>query len=160
MQSITPRALVPPSDALPRTSRSGSSGGAGRAPFTGSTYLGVVRCCATSGTAQATKDGRSHGCQLDVSGNVRLVFVRRRGPEISNLLVFMRTWLSGRASPCQGEGRGFESRRPLGDAAPVYRSPDSNGGVAERRGSGLQSRTHGFESRLHLAAQHGRLAQR
>ncbi len=27
----------------------------------------------------------------------------------------MRTWLSGRASPCQGEGRGFESRRPLGD---------------------------------------------
>ena len=28
----------------------------------------------------------------------------------------MRTWLSGRASPCQGEGRGFESRRPLGVA--------------------------------------------
>ena len=27
--------------------------------------------------------------------------------------IFMRTWLSGRASPCQGEGRGFESRRPL-----------------------------------------------
>src|SRR5690606_21561532 len=25
----------------------------------------------------------------------------------------LRTWLSGRASPCQGEGRGFESRRPL-----------------------------------------------
>ena len=25
-----------------------------------------------------------------------------------------------------------------------------NGGVAERRGSGLQSRVHGFESRLHL----------
>jgi hypothetical protein len=22
-------------------------------------------------------------------------------------------WLSGRASPCQGEGREFESRRPL-----------------------------------------------
>ena len=29
--------------------------------------------------------------------------------------VGMRMWLSGRASPCQGEGRGFESRRPLGD---------------------------------------------
>ncbi len=28
-------------------------------------------------------------------------------------LYFMRTWLSGRASPCQGEGRGFDSRRPL-----------------------------------------------
>ncbi len=25
----------------------------------------------------------------------------------------VRTWLSGRASPCQGEGRGFDSRRPL-----------------------------------------------
>ncbi len=43
---------------------------------------------------------------------------------------------------------------------PVIRSETStgspvrvvHGGVAERRGSGLQSRTHGFESRLHLAA--------
>jgi hypothetical protein len=26
------------------------------------------------------------------------------------------------------------------------------GGVAERRGNGLQSRVHGFESRLHLEA--------
>ncbi len=26
---------------------------------------------------------------------------------------YARTWLSGRASPCQGEGRGFESHRPL-----------------------------------------------
>ena len=25
----------------------------------------------------------------------------------------MRKWLSGRASPCQGEGREFESRLPL-----------------------------------------------
>jgi hypothetical protein len=25
----------------------------------------------------------------------------------------MRKWLRGRASPCQGEGRGFESRLPL-----------------------------------------------
>ncbi len=25
----------------------------------------------------------------------------------------MREWLSGRASPCQGEGRGFESRFAL-----------------------------------------------
>ena len=30
----------------------------------------------------------------------------------------MRKWLSGRASPCQGEGREFESRLPLqGDVA-------------------------------------------
>ena len=27
--------------------------------------------------------------------------------------VFMREWLSGRASPCQGECREFESRLPL-----------------------------------------------
>ncbi len=27
--------------------------------------------------------------------------------------IYLRTWLSGRASPCQGEGRGFDSRRPL-----------------------------------------------
>ena len=25
----------------------------------------------------------------------------------------MRAWFSGRTSPCQGEGRGFESHRPL-----------------------------------------------
>ncbi len=39
------------------------------------------------------------------------------------------------------------------------------GGVAERRGNGLQSRVHGFESRLHLenpvvCTGFGRLAQR
>ena len=27
--------------------------------------------------------------------------------------VYMREWLSGRASPCQGERREFESRLPL-----------------------------------------------
>src|SRR5690606_15389231 len=36
-----------------------------------------------------------------------------------------RTWLSGRASPCQGEGREFESRRPLHsrDVAQLGRAP-------------------------------------
>ena len=34
--------------------------------------------------------------------------------------------------------------------------PVFTGGVAERRGNGLQIRVHGFKSRLHL----GRLAQR
>ncbi len=52
---------------------------------------------------------------------------------------------AGSASPCQGEGRGFESRRPLGAASGHL------GGVAERRGNGLQSRVHGFKSRLHLS---------
>ena len=61
----------------------------------------------------------------------------------------------GRTSPCQGEGRGFESRHPLrgaGSAQPQH----SHGGLAERLGTGLQSRLHRFESGTHL----GRLAQR
>jgi hypothetical protein len=50
---------------------------------------------------------------------------------------------------------------------PVVRSEEVSrlelcGGVAERRGNGLQSRLHGFESRLHLdnPSGLGRLAQR
>ena len=39
--------------------------------------------------------------------------------------VYMREWLSGRASPCQGERREFESRLPLqkhkGDASYLVR---------------------------------------
>ena len=31
----------------------------------------------------------------------------------TSLKLHMRKWLSGRASPCQGEGREFESRLPL-----------------------------------------------
>src|SRR5439155_6176023 len=65
---------------------------------------------------------------------------------------------AGSASPCQGEGRGFESRRPLGGRQ--YNSRRHLGGVAERRGNGLQSRVHGFKSRLHLSNCPGRLAQR
>src|SRR6266511_2141203 len=38
-----------------------------------------------------------------------------------------------------------------------FPNPLTPGGVAERRGNGLQSRLHGFKSRLHLQ---GRLAQR
>jgi hypothetical protein len=72
----------------------------------------------------------------------------------------MRMWRSGSASPCQGEGREFESRHPLGEASRWGFT--RGGGVAERRGSGLQSRLHGFESRRHLGLQLniGRLAQR
>ena len=41
-------------------------------------------------------------------------------------------------------------------------SSPSSGGLAERRGNGLQIRTHGFKSRTHLERNpaHGRLAQR
>jgi hypothetical protein len=34
-------------------------------------------------------------------------------PPTTHSFINLRTWLSGRASPCQGEGRGFESLRPL-----------------------------------------------
>ena len=34
----------------------------------------------------------------------------------------MRKWLSGRASPCQGEGREFESRLPLQTTTDVHTS--------------------------------------
>ena len=39
----------------------------------------------------------------------------------------MRKWLSGRASPCQGEGRGFDSRLPLqkyGGCSQVVKTQD------------------------------------
>ena len=61
----------------------------------------------------------------------------------------------GSAQPCQGWGREFESRHPLECRVPLRRSPargvNPHGGVAERLGTGLQSRLHGFESRRHLA---------
>ena len=41
----------------------------------------------------------------------------RVGGSIPPLGTIMRKWLSGRASPCQGEGREFESRLPLHMAA-------------------------------------------
>jgi hypothetical protein len=50
---------------------------------------------------------------------IHLLFIQN--PDILFLVAFsselcihtMRKWLSGRASPCQGEGRGFEPRLPL-----------------------------------------------
>ena len=50
----------------------------------------------------------------------------------------MRKWLSGRASPCQGEGRGFDSRLPLH----IYLAP-----VAQLdRASDYESKGREFES--------------
>src|ERR1700749_4397902 len=63
----------------------------------------------------------------------------------------------GRASPCQGEGRGFESRRPLGDARHrrVATVVDRSTPLAEwpsGLGKGLQSPLQGFDSPLRLLA--------
>ena len=71
----------------------------------------------------------------------------------------------GSAQPCQGWGREFESRHPLECSALSRRNPGErtargvkpHGGVAERLGTGLQSRLHGFESRRHLQALHSQL---
>jgi hypothetical protein len=66
----------------------------------------------------------------------------------------------GRASPCQGEGRGFESRRPLGRRPRASSRPgclrDNPAEWPSGIGKGLQSPVRGFDSRLRL----GRLAQR
>ena len=48
--------------------------------------------------------------------SVRTLACHARGREFESLpgrQLFMREWLSGRASPCQGECREFESRLPL-----------------------------------------------
>ena len=71
----------------------------------------------------------------------------------------------GSAQPCQGWGREFESRHPLECSVLSRRNPGErtargvkpHGGVAERLGTGLQSRLHGFESRRHLQALHSQL---
>ena len=59
----------------------------------------------------------------------------------------MRKWLRGRASPCQGEGREFESRLPLQFFYKVW-SSIPHPGVAQF-GSVLDwgSRGRGFKSR-------------
>ena len=49
----------------------------------------------------------------------------------------------GRASPCQGEGRGFESRRPLGDAEHRRGQPAVLGIHGEPAGCGLIGRRSG-----------------
>ncbi len=62
----------------------------------------------------------------------------------------MREWLSGGVSPCQGEGRGFESRLALFGFKPEDKLHSImrewlSGGVSPCQGEG-----RGFESRLAL----------
>ena len=42
-----------------------------------------------------------------------------------------RAWFSGRTSPCQGEGRGFESHRPLQEAVSLQPSAISQVACAD-----------------------------
>lgn len=57
------------------------------------------------------------------------------GLESLLLAIVMRKWLSGRASPCQGEGRGFESRLPLQIPGVGYRQWKSARCASEPSGS-------------------------
>ena len=89
-------------------------------------------------------------------------------PALASAMVSDRTraaWLEGCADVAQLVEHHLAKVRVAG-SNPVVRSERvspspcgeqcSPGGVAERRGNGLQIRVHGFKSRLHL----GRLAQR
>ena len=55
--------------------------------------------------AQSVEQGTENPC---VGGSIP-----PEGTTLSALQTIMREWLSGRASPCQGERREFESRLPL-----------------------------------------------
>lgn len=123
--------------------------------------------------AGCTTTPRHARTPLDLETRPRVVYIllgrvgqrkRRRDNDhqydLTTSTTYMRMWRSGSASPCQGEGREFESRHPLerrssdrchrdGTLGPPTPNP-VHGGLAERRGSGLQSRIHGFESRIHL----------
>ena len=58
---------------------------------------------------------------INVSASIaQLVEQRTENPRVAGsipargtIFLTVRKWLSGRASPCQGEGREFESRLPL-----------------------------------------------
>jgi hypothetical protein len=110
-----------------------------------------------------------------VCGPVRIGYSSERTPVVLRAsperLAVRGRGSVGRASPCQGEGRGFESRRPLGSAGSrlASRRParlrDTQASSPERLvaewpsglGKGLQSPVRGFDSRFRLC---GRLAQR
>ena len=68
----------------------------------------------------------------------------------------LRKWLRGRASPCQGEGRGFESRLPLQscsfenkDLSCACRLPLQRGGVTLPRLAKWQSASREAADSLH-----------
>jgi recombinational DNA repair protein (RecF pathway) len=48
----------------------------------------------------------------------------------------MREWLSGRASPCQGESRGFDPRLPLPSQSIVATSPSGKARLCKSCTSG------------------------
>ena len=126
-----PRAWTPRNQASPspRPARgaAGPGVGGGAEGGTRSPYPRSVRGCGCAGRAGAPEAGtagqrpatRRPGGRLDSRGPGRLKSGTRPAhrPARDGKRV-VRTWLSGRASPCQGEGRGFESRRPLGGPTP------------------------------------------
>ena len=103
------------------TPRRGMPGTGGRSPAAGSCrrwrFLAPL-----AGPAPVPR--RARGEFAGPAGSARVSERARSWPAVRRLAPAgsMRTWLSGRASPCQGEGRGFESRRPLGVPGAVSRA--------------------------------------
>ena len=54
-----------------------------------------------------------NGFSLKIKKILKKVLTKNKLVDIILLVIDVREWLSGRASPCQGERREFESRLPL-----------------------------------------------
>ena len=83
-----------------------------RAPCSPSTR-NCRRCCPAAGRTPRLADLRGHG-RSRRGGTPRHPPAPRRRARRVEFCTQRGRGSAGRASPCQGEGRGFESRRPLG----------------------------------------------
>ena len=107
------RALARDGRGLPAPDRGARARAAPRAPCSTST-TSCTCCCPTAGRTRRAADLRRRS-------GTRLSAAARRTPLLGGLRARRLEFSTqrgrgsaGRASPCQGEGRGFESRRPLG----------------------------------------------
>ena len=89
-----------------------SSRAAPRVPCSTST-TNSPSCSPTAGRTRRAADLRERSGARPIAEGSGPPCLEGSVPSVK-VLHATRTWLSGRASPCQGEGRGFESRRPLG----------------------------------------------
>ena len=101
---------------------------------------------------------RAHKAMISAYNNTKFPLAKEK--IICYTILAMRKWLRGRASPCQGEGREFESRLPLQlrAAAPrnavlLYRGVAQFGSVLDwgSRGLGFKSRHSDQKKRINLA---------